>query len=170
MKTQDTKRPWYREPWVWLLIALPLTSVIGGMITIYIAVTTSDGLVVDDYYRRGKAINRDLARDRAAAGYRLQAHVDVDPERRRVVLILQSVDYELPATVSLAFLHPTRAGHDQTVELQRVDVDRYTGTVSGLSSGNWYVQLSADDWRLSGALTLPQAATTVLLPADTSGT
>ena len=52
----DTKR-WYAEPWVWLLIALPMTAVIGGMITIYLAVTTSDGLVVDDYYKRGKAIN-----------------------------------------------------------------------------------------------------------------
>jgi hypothetical protein len=60
----DTK-PWHRQPWVWLLIALPMSAVIGGMVTLYIAVTTSDGLVVDDYYRRGKAINLDLARDRA---------------------------------------------------------------------------------------------------------
>jgi hypothetical protein len=30
----ETKR-WYAEPWVWLLIALPMTAVIGGMITIY---------------------------------------------------------------------------------------------------------------------------------------
>jgi len=169
MQTHEIKHPWYREPWVWLLIALPMTAVVGGMITIYIAVTTSDGLVEDDYYKRGMAINRDLARDRAAADHRLQAHLDVDLNYRRVVLTLRSQDYDLPDTVSLAFLHPTQAGHDQTVVLQKVDVDRYSGTVSGLLHGNWYVQLSADDWRLSGALQLPQAATVVVLPAYTPG-
>jgi hypothetical protein len=69
-------RPWYAEPWVWLIIAIPLTAVIVGMITIYLAVSTSDGLVVDDYYKRGKAINVDLARDRAAARYELRAQID----------------------------------------------------------------------------------------------
>ena len=53
MTSQPDKKPWHRQPWVWLLIALPMTAVIGGMVTIYIAVTTSDGLVVDDYYKRG---------------------------------------------------------------------------------------------------------------------
>ncbi len=38
-------------------------AVIGGMTSLYLAVTTSDGLVVDDYYTRGKAINMDLARE-----------------------------------------------------------------------------------------------------------
>ncbi|MEN8108542.1 MAG: FixH family protein [Pseudomonadota bacterium] len=169
MQTHEIKRPWYREPWVWLLIALPMTAVVGGMITIYIAVTTSDGLVEDDYYKRGMAINRDLARDRAAADHRLQAHLDVDLNYRRVTLSLQSQGYDLPDMVSLAFLHPTQAGHDQTLELQKVDVDRYSGTVSGLMHGNWHVQLSADDWRLSGTLQLPQAKTVVVMPAYTPG-
>jgi hypothetical protein len=160
----DTK-PWHRQPWVWLLIALPMTAVIGGMVTIYIAVTTSDGLVVDDYYRRGKAINLDLARDRAAAGHQLQARLAIDLRYQRVTLNLQAQDYELPAVVTLAIMHPTRAGHDQMVQLQLVDAGRYAGTVSGLAQGRWLVQLSADDWRLSGVLYLPQAEPFVLLPA-----
>jgi hypothetical protein len=53
MNTLKQKTPWYREPWVWLMIAFPMSAVIGGMITIYLAVTTSTGLVVDDYYKRG---------------------------------------------------------------------------------------------------------------------
>ena len=60
MNTHKLKKPWYREPWVWLMIALPASAVVGGIITIYLAVSTSDGLVVDDYYKRGKAINLDL--------------------------------------------------------------------------------------------------------------
>ena len=45
---QADSKPWYRQPWVWFLIALPMTAVVGGLVTMYIAATTSDGLVVDD--------------------------------------------------------------------------------------------------------------------------
>jgi hypothetical protein len=40
-------RPWYREPWVWLLIALPAIAVIGCAITIWLALSRPDHLVVD---------------------------------------------------------------------------------------------------------------------------
>lgn len=165
MRESHDKKPWHRHPWVWLMIALPMTAVIGGMVTLYIAVTTSDGLVVDDYYKRGKAINRDLARDRAATEHRLQARLDIDLQYQRVSLVLQAQDYVLPGAVTLAIMHPTQPGHDQQVTLQKVAADRYAGTTTGLGRGRWYVQLAADDWRLSGALRLPSAATVVLLPS-----
>ena len=41
-------RPWYREPWVWLLIALPAISIVGCAITIWLAITRPDYRVVDD--------------------------------------------------------------------------------------------------------------------------
>lgn len=40
-------RPWYREPWVWLLIALPAIAVIGCAITIWLAISRPDHLVMD---------------------------------------------------------------------------------------------------------------------------
>ena len=63
-------------------------------------------------------------------------------------------------------MHPTRAGHDQVVQLQMVDAGRYAGTVSGLAQGRWLVQLAAADWRLSGVLYLPQTEPYVLLPTQ----
>ncbi|MDH3560872.1 MAG: FixH family protein [Gammaproteobacteria bacterium] len=164
MKLQETKRPWYREPWVWLLIALPMSAVIGGIITIVIAVTTSDGLVVDDYYKRGKAINRDLARDRAAAQHRLEARFDIDADGRRIALRLKAHDYTLPEALMLSLLHPTRKGHDQRVQLVRTEAGRYTGGLGALLPGNWYVQLEADDWRLSGSFRTPADTSIVLSP------
>ena len=169
MNRQEHRRPWHREPWVWLVIALPLTAVIGGLTTVYIAATTSDGLVVDDYYKRGKAINRDLARDRAAATYGLQADLNIDLQDRRVTLQLQSQDYALPGAVSLAIMHPTQPGRDRVLELQQVGTGRYAGTLAGLAAGRWHVQLAADDWRLSGVLQLPMAAPAVLLPTYLPG-
>lgn len=40
-------RPWFREPWVWLLIALPSIAVIGCAITIWLALSRPDHLVLD---------------------------------------------------------------------------------------------------------------------------
>ena len=160
----DAKR-WYAEPWVWLLIALPMSAVIGGIITIYLAVTTSDGLVVDDYYKRGKAINMDLARDVAAANHGLRARLDLDFSSRRILLTLESGDNQRPAQVQFSLLHPTRPGNDQIVLLQPVAGGRYAGTLQDMQDGNWYVQLEADDWRLSGALQTPRDSVVVLSPA-----
>lgn len=162
----ESKR-WYAEPWVWLLIALPLSAVIGGMITIYLAVTTSDGLVVDDYYRRGKAINMDLARDRAAVAHGLRARLELDLADRRILLTLESRDKLRPARVRLALLHPTLPGMDQVVMLQPAGEGDYAGTLQALHDGNWYVQLEADDWRLSGAVQTPRDSV-VVLTADTA--
>ena len=64
-------RPWYREPFVWLLIAIPLTAVIVGFVGLALAIRSDDGMVEDDYYRQGMAINRMLDRDKAAAAENL---------------------------------------------------------------------------------------------------
>ena len=38
----DTTRPWYREPFVWLLIGFPLASVVMGITIVVIAERTKD--------------------------------------------------------------------------------------------------------------------------------
>ena len=159
-----TARPWYREPWVWLLIALPLTAVIGGIVTIYLAVSTSDGLVVDDYYERGKAINLDLARDHAAARHRLAARFSIDARDNRIRLVLASSGYRPPEVLRFSLLHPTRAGHDQVVLLEQSASGDYHGVMAEPAEGHWYVQLEADDWRLWGSMTVPTAGPVVLKP------
>jgi len=44
-------RPWYREPWPWVLIAIPLLTVIASAITLWLAVSRPDYLVIgpEDY-------------------------------------------------------------------------------------------------------------------------
>ena len=64
--TDTQTRPWYREPWPWLLAAIPFATVIAGGVTLSLAISTEDSLVADGYYKRGLAINRDIAREQAA--------------------------------------------------------------------------------------------------------
>jgi hypothetical protein len=48
--------PWYRQFWPWFIIALPASAVIAGFITLWLAMSRPDHLVVDDEeYRRIKS-------------------------------------------------------------------------------------------------------------------
>jgi len=49
-------RPWYREPWPWVLIAIPLAAVIASAVTLWLALSRPDHIVVDDVeYERLRA-------------------------------------------------------------------------------------------------------------------
>lgn len=40
--------PWYRYPWPWVAIAIPAIAVIGGLFTLYLAISHPDPIVIDD--------------------------------------------------------------------------------------------------------------------------
>ena len=58
--------PWYRQRWPWLLIAGPAIVVVASLVTAWLAASTDDGVIADDYYKRGLLINQELERTRAA--------------------------------------------------------------------------------------------------------
>ncbi len=49
----ETPMPWYRQPWPWLLMLPPAAAVIGGALTLYLAITRPDALVRPDCHRDG---------------------------------------------------------------------------------------------------------------------
>ena len=61
-KPEAPVEPWYRQGWPWFLIALPATAVVAGIVTLVIAAKTFDGMVVDDYYKEGRAIVQTIGR------------------------------------------------------------------------------------------------------------
>ena len=64
----DAVTPWYRQRWPWLLMLGPAIVVVAGISTAVIALETDDGLVADDYYKRGLGINQTLERASRSAG------------------------------------------------------------------------------------------------------
>lgn len=157
-------RPWYREPMVWFIIAIPLTSVFTGFTMLYLAESSKDGMVVDDYYRKGKEINMVLARDQAAARYGLRGGLRLDGTGQRVTFEFEAGRAELPASLRLRWLHATRAGFDHDQSLQRGADGRYQAAFPELVPGHWYVQLEAEDWRLQGSLRVPGETRVQLVP------
>jgi hypothetical protein len=76
----DEPKNWKQEPLVWLLIAIPFSAVVMGVVMITLAIQSYSGLVVDDYYKKGKQINRVLARDRFAHELGLAARFSLGDE------------------------------------------------------------------------------------------
>jgi hypothetical protein len=151
------KSSWQTEPWLWLVIMIPAAAVLMGIAMVIVSVVSYDGLVVDDYYKRGLAINRSLARDQTAAAYGLNATLDVDQSREAVAATLTwEPGFTPPHTVHLGLYHATRSGFDAELSLQRTANNRYKGHLpSSLSPGKYYLQLEAHDWRLRGTLHQP---------------
>jgi hypothetical protein len=51
--SEPLPKPWYRHAWPWLLIVPPAAAVIGGALTLYLAVTRPDTLVRKDCFKDG---------------------------------------------------------------------------------------------------------------------
>ncbi len=161
--TPTPSKPWYRHFWVWFVIAIPVSAMVMGFTTLYYAVSTSDGLVVDDYYRQGLAINRTLDRDRRAAELGLSARVDFLGEQLRVVL--QGVR---PEQLHVRLLHPTLAHHDVDILVWPEADGTYRATLPELVPASWYVLVEPAEraeWRLLGRIRIPGERSVEIAPS-----
>ncbi len=165
--TMNELTPWYKQFWPWFLMALPASAVIAGIITIFIAVNTSDGLVKDDYYKAGLGINRTLEREQQAASLGLSAAVTWQPTQQQVSLQITADQPINSERLLLNLIHPTRSGQDIRIPLLHQGDNRYQGLLAAApASGNWYLIITPEDeaWRLNGRARLPQQTSWNLTP------
>ena len=160
-------RPWYREPWPWIIMAPPAAAVVAGMVMLWLAITSYDGLVVDDYYKQGLAINKTLRRDDRASELSYRAHAQLSADSSRVrVLFAGSPSTPLPATLQLRLAHATRAGRDQTAVLHAYAPGQYEAELVPPEAGRWRATIEDMNgtWRLAQIWHLPQDRAIVLEP------
>jgi len=141
--------PWYRHRWPWLLIAGPAIVVVAGIVTAWLAILSEDGLVADDYYKRGLLINREIAQEAAAASMGLGAVLTIDAGGDvRVQVTRRGAPFTAAEAIELRLVHPTRGGRDHRATLQKSGDGTYAGRIEGLAPARWLVTLQAADWRL----------------------
>jgi hypothetical protein len=152
-------RPWYRQPWPWLLMAPPAASIALGIAMWALAARSDDGLVANDYYKRGLEINRRVRDATPRAESRLGAVVRVD-ERGEVVARIEGLADPADATpvIRLRIAQPSHAVAERVVVLARDAAGDYVGRLDPPSEGRWVVTLESTAWRLptttvSGRLT-----------------
>lgn len=160
------KRHWWKEPMVWLIIALPLAAVVGGLVTAWIAARGSDSLVAEDYYKQGLAIHQVLERDARAVQLGLAADLQVAGGRIEVRLSGRLDAY--PDRLTLNVVHPTRAADDRTIPLAAAALGIYRGELPTPAAGQRRLVLEPEDhaWRLTGRWMGPFTGSTTLQPVQ----
>jgi len=140
------ERAWHREPWPWLLMAGPLAVLVAGAITTWIAFASADGLVAEDYYKQGLAINKVIAREEAARKRGLDAAVHIGHGK-----LTATISGEAPPIVFAHVAHSTRAGHDLRLRLTRSPAGVYEAGLPALPAGRWRVVLEDPQgtWRIA---------------------
>ncbi|NCF17373.1 MAG: hypothetical protein GWP63_03965 [Haliea sp.] len=143
--------PWYRQFWPWFIILLPASVVVAGLSTLYIANRHADDLVVDEYYKDGLAINRQLEKKQRAEELGIAATLRFDGDKVAVSLSGSESAPELQLTLS----HPLEADRDFVTTLIRSTPGQYLGRLQGEVAPRWHWTLElpeANGWRLDGSL------------------
>lgn len=137
--------PWYRQLWPWLIVSGPAAVLLAGAVTTWIAFASADGLVAEDYYKQGLAINKVLAREEAAKRLGIAAEVRMSGPSIRVIL-----KGEAPEALFVHLAHATRAGHDQRLRLAPAGNGIYQAALEPLPPGRWRIVIEDPraTWRI----------------------
>ncbi|MGY1457593.1 FixH family protein [Luteimonas sp. A534] len=149
--TDEKKRPFWREPMMWLVIALPLASVIAGVSLLSLALRDSSDSVGDVVQRTAQIQVSDLSPDARARELGLSAIIRIDEGYVEVLPVTGEFRRDQPLRVVLR--HPIAAASD--VELRAEPSDngwRAEATVG--QDNDWNVELMPEGmpWRLKGRL------------------
>jgi len=161
MQQEQQCKPWYKHPLLWMMLAIPFIAMVRGVWMIWISIETADGLVTDDYYKQGKAINEVLVRDKKAAALGLSATIDLNRNSNAVTLAFDKGLLEsYPQTLTLHIQHVTRERNDVNVLMYHGMDNRYIGHLTHrLSEGVWYFGIDQSDWKLNARVHVLQQNT-----------
>ncbi len=143
-KTIKQEAAW-QSPWVWLLAGIMGTTLIVNGTLITIAFMSPPGLVVDDYYDRGKAYLYNQARHEEDV-QRLAWDLILDLPKVPAInksesYLIRAVDSDgVPisgADVEFAAFRPVEHGHDVIVPMREAGAGYYAADVAFSRPGNW---------------------------------
>ncbi|HEY5798877.1 MAG TPA: FixH family protein [Burkholderiaceae bacterium] len=156
MELQHTAGRWYAHRWPWILMLGPALVLIAGFYTGYLAYTHPDALVAGDYYKKGKAINQDLRRERAAAALNLRLTLRFDAGAGALRGQLSGRAARGPLILKL--VHATQPDKDVLLHVTPDEDGMFETRMPALARSRWQVMLEdeARTWRLGGAWHWPQ--------------
>ena len=153
------KKSIWRMPIMWLVIGLPLTSIIAGVGLVITAVNTGGAdSVTDKVDRMSQIQTTDLGPDNQAQVLKLSAILRVDGGMVEVLPVTGEFKRNAPLRLSLE--HPLQAQEDRMLEL-KPSVHGWQVEADIDETHDWRLQLTPADtqWRLKGRLPKQQHAT-----------
>jgi len=131
--------PWYKQRWPWLLMIGPAWVVVGAVIMITLANRTPDALVVDDYYKKGKAINQDLRRDRVAAELGMWMELRYSPASGTLSGTVRSNGQPVAVPLHVRLVHSTQPAKDQLLLVTSGSDGKFFVPLAMLERARWQV-------------------------------
>lgn len=152
MKKED-KQSWFKQFWPWFLVLLPLTAVVAGISTLFIATDNQPEMVVDDYYKTGKAINADLSLLSNAKKLNISALVSQQSDG----LLISFDGLKTNTSVKFSLYHSTQSKRDQQAMLTASADGKYHFETEQSLTGKWTLRLESFDkkWRLEKQVYFP---------------
>ncbi len=170
VKREDIE-PWYKQFWPWFIMALPGSVVVACMVTIYIAIASSDGLVDDDYYKKGLAYNKVVKSAKKAATMGLGGEILLNPDTNSFEIRLQGKNYEQQPEdkLNIKFAYATKDDLDMEVSVLHIGNGIYRGKYTKLVEGKWHIKIEPEtkEWRIRGTLQYPTQLAVQLIPGST---
>jgi hypothetical protein len=164
---EQTIEPWYKQFWPWVLIFLPSSAVVAGLTTLFIAIENKPDMVVEDYYKKGKAINVDLTRLDNAFRLALKFKFTVTDNQ---LILEQTLGETQQSALRLRFIHRTQQAKDFEMLLTADANGRYKSDLSNKINGKWTIHLESFDgsWRIQTMDKFPTNIATLLDSFDRS--
>ena len=153
------KKSIWRMPVMWLVVGLPLASIIAGVGLVITAVNTGGAdSVTDKVDRMSQIQTTDLGPDNQAQVLKLSAILRVDGGMVEVLPVTGEFKRNAPLRLSLE--HPLQAQEDRMLEL-KPSVHGWQVEADIDETHDWRLQLTPADtqWRLKGRLPKQQHAT-----------
>jgi len=147
--THERPTPAWRSPWVigWILLVAVVFGV--NLVMVYLAVATSPGLVVDDYYDRGQNYERTLvSRLAREPGWTMRADVPkgLTAGETSVVRFFVVDKVGQPVTPDLVTFYayrPSDSDKDFTLPMEPEGPGRYAATLQFPLMGVWDTMIAA---------------------------
>lgn len=149
LHNQEPSTPFYKEPFVFLMLAIPLAAILWGGVMLKLAFSGKDSLVSDSYYKDGVSYTENQELIQNARVYDLKASILFEEDQ--IVVELTGKLQEQPSFLQLQLIHPTLEERDITVFMQQLADGRYAGVSEAEMNEKRHIWLSSPEqhWRIS---------------------
>lgn len=146
---------WYKQFWPWFIFFIPASAVIACITLLIYMSDKGPSMVVDDYYKKGKAVNLELSKFKQAKA--LYLHADLTIKDGIITLNFTKGDHRNAPALKLAFYHTTLKEKDLDLVLTPNANGGFSTVTEKLLDERYTVFIEPMDgsWKLKETISLP---------------
>lgn len=147
-KDKNREKPWYTNYILWLIILIPVATVIAGLTTLYIAVNATQSPVLEDYYKSGLSPGKNTNAAEQAAALGIEGSIF-----KKQLILIGNLPHDQEVIIWLR--HPTLAKSDIRYTLKPNHEGIYPlpdEMMEKFKEHKWYLEIQPPDesWEIKG--------------------